>query len=162
MIYPFHVEDGSGTVLATAHRSEEGWIGLVEMIVSDSNGRFLLALRLRNLPGRPIFQAPSPYLVVDDQGRTIGELSSGIAGLGKASYALWRQGEEYLSIPSTSSSQPYPVVQRGAPVATVTETKPLMAKPGLTRYTIDFSAPCQHLHVLGLMARVAAHHAGTM
>jgi hypothetical protein len=156
----FHVEDGGGAVLAVANRSMEGLVGIMEIIVASPAGEFLLAFRLKNRPGergQPLVQVNIPYFAVDDQGHVVGELRGRFNGLAGRSYALWSQGEEYLSVPSASRSEPYPVLQRGAPVALVTEKVSLFAKPVKGSWTVRFSAPCQHLDVLALVTHVAAH-----
>lgn len=63
-INQFRVVDGAGTLLAQGARSMEGLVGLMETVVSDPVGQFLLAFRLKNAPGRPFVQYAIPYLVV--------------------------------------------------------------------------------------------------
>jgi len=149
------VEDEAGELLAHGVRSMEGLVGLMEMVVFDPAGRFLLAFRLARLPGRPLVQIGIPYLAVDDQGQTIGELRRRAVGLTGRSYELWNQGEAVLTVPSPSRSQPYPMLLRGAPVAMITEEIPMLAKAGQGTWTVRFSAPCPRLSVLALATYVA-------
>jgi hypothetical protein len=155
------VEGGTGNLLAVGARSMEGLVGWMEMILSDPGGRFLLAFRLKNTPGRPLVQVGIPFLVVDDQGQVIGELRNRFQGLSGRSYALWREDKEYLVVPSATSSKPYPFLLGGAPVAQVSEEKPFLGKPIETRWTVQISGACQHLHVLALAVHVAVSRGAT-
>jgi hypothetical protein len=153
----FHIENEAGVVVAQGHRSTEGIVEFMEMLVTDPGGRFLLAFRLKNRPGRPFIQVNIPYVVVDDQGRTVGELGGRHIGLTQRTYTLWSQGEEYLAVPSASSSAPYPLLQRGAPVAMISEEKPLLTDELAKTWTLTFTAPCVHLHAIALLTHVAGH-----
>ena len=157
------VEDENGLPLARGVRSMEGWVGIMEIVMLDPSGQFLLAFRLAHPPGHPIVQGPIPYLAVDDQGRTVGELRRDFVSLTVRSYELWSQGEPYLTVSSPSRSQPSPLLLRGTPVATLTEARPFLAKPSAGTWTVRFSAPCPHLPVLALATYVAANRgAGTI
>jgi hypothetical protein len=149
------VEAPDGSLLGLARHSREGLVAFMETIVTDPYGRFLLALRLKRQPGHPFIQGPIPYLAVDDQGQVIGELSSQTHGLSGRSYALSREGVEYLSVPEASANAPYPILNQGNPVAIVTESKPMFAKQAFTTWTVVFGSSSQHLHVLALMLHVA-------
>ena len=149
-----------GGLLAQCTGSMEDLIGLAELIISDPSGEFLLAFRLKHRPGQPgqpIIQGVIPFLAVDNQGRTIGELLGRLRGLSGRSYTLWSRGEDYLTVPSASRSAPYPLLQRGVQVALIAEQKPLFARPDQTSWTVRFTAPCEHLHPLALLTHVATH-----
>lgn len=150
------VTDPSGALLARGIRSMEGLVGLMELLLVSPSDLFLLAFRLRSQPGHPVIQAPIPYLVVDDQGRTIGELSGVREGLTRRTYTLMSDGVEYLKVPSFSGNTPNPVLQRGSQVALVTEDRPFLAKPMEYTWQMRFTAPCTHLHVLALLVHVAS------
>lgn len=139
----------------------EGLVALMEIVMTDPAGTFLLAFRLAHPPGHPIIQAPIPYLAVDDQGQPIGELRSCAVGWTDRTYELWNQGEAFMTVPSASRSQPYPLLMRGTPVATITESNRLLGKPTLATWTVRFSAPCPHLPALALATYVAAKRGGS-
>jgi hypothetical protein len=139
----------------------EGLVGLMEMILTDPSGRFLLAFRLMNQPGRPLVQVAIPYLAVNDQGQAIGELRRRLIALTNWSYELWSQGEAVLTVPSASRSKPYPLLHREAPVGLITETRPVFGRPSETIWTIQFSAPCQRLPALALVTYVALNRGAT-
>jgi hypothetical protein len=151
----FHVQDPNGLILARGFRAMEDLVGFEEFIVRDPLGRFLLAFRFQQRPGASVILGPIPYVLVDDQGQEIGLLRTDFHGFSGTSYSLWSQGEEYLSVPRTDRSKPYPVLQRGVPVAIVVEKKPFLDPRWMTSWTVHFSQPCNHLHVLGLVIRVA-------
>lgn len=156
----FHVDDGAGVRLAQAVRSMEGWIGMNEVILTDPDGRFLIAIRAQKKPdekGVPIIMT-RPFLAVDDQGQPLGELTVHYDGLSADSYDLMSQGEKLLSVPRVPHSQPYPVLQQGAQVAVVTESSPHFDQQHQRMvWTLRFTAPCQHLRVLALLTHVVAH-----
>jgi len=156
MIEQFRIESESGELLAHAIRSMEGLVGMMEMVVLDPSGQFLLAFRLARPPGHPIVQLAIPYIAVDDQGQTIGELRWRSVGLTGRSYELWSQGEPLLTVPSPSHSQPYAMLLRGAPVAMITEERPRFAKAGQGSWTVRFSAPCPRPPALVLATYVAS------
>ncbi|HYA57619.1 MAG TPA: hypothetical protein VEH57_04045 [Thermoplasmata archaeon] len=160
MVALFRIEDQDGALLARGSRAMDSLIGMVEMIVTDALDQFLLAFRLKSPPGRPIVQVNIPFLVVDDEGRTIGELRGRFQGLRGRSYVLMSQGAEYLSIPEAYRSKPYPILQRGTPVGEITEQRPLLGEPWKTTWSLQFTAPCQHLHAMALLIHVAAHRGG--
>lgn len=139
----------------------EGFVGMMEMILNDPAGGFLLAFRLKNQPGHPIVQLNIPYLVVDDHGATIGELTGHSTGIVGRSYELWSQGVPYLTVPAASGSKPYAVLQRGTPVAEVVEQKSIFTKMEQKKWIVHFTAPCDHLHVVALLASVAGNRGGT-
>jgi hypothetical protein len=155
------VEDGNGRLLAEGVRSMEGLIGLMEMVISDTSGRFLMAFRLAHAPGQKIVEGPIPYIAVDDRGRTVGDLRWRMTGLTGRSYELWSQGEALLTVPSASRSQPYPLLLRGVPVAMITEEVPLSARTGRAKWTYQFSAPAPRLAMLALAVYIAARRGHT-
>lgn len=152
----FRVENESGILLAEGSRSTEGLVGMMEVVMTDPAGGYLLAFRLAHLPGHPVPQAAIPYLAVDDQGQPIGELHQRMVGLIGHSYELWSQGEALLTVSSASRSQPYPLLMRGTPVATITEAAPRLGLSTEGSWTVRFNAPCPHLPVLALATYVAA------
>ncbi|HYA53980.1 MAG TPA: hypothetical protein VEG42_00055 [Thermoplasmata archaeon] len=156
----FRVENENGGFLAEGTRSMEGLAALTEMVMTDASGQFLLAFRLARAPGRPLIQVGIPYLAVDIQGQTIGELRHRAVGLAGRSYELWNQGEALMTVPHSTRSEPYPLLLRGTPVATIEEEKPRFGRQVQGTWTVRFSAPCPHLPALVLATYVAVNRGG--
>jgi hypothetical protein len=162
----FRITDPSGYLLARGVRSPGGLIAFMEVLLIDPFDQFLLAFRLRNRPGStgvPIFSGNIPYVAVDDQGRIVGELLGKFQGWKGRSFTLWRQGEQVLEVRSGSRFHPYPVLERGSPVAVITEraaTRETLAGVEVRvtgRWDLRFIAPCPHLDVVALLVHVASH-----
>ncbi len=160
MVEVLRVENESGSLLAEGRRSLEGLIGMLEMIMTDADGRFLLAFRLVEPPGRKFVQAPIPLLAVDDRGQPVGELHRKTMGWTGWYYELWNQGEPLMTASWPSRSQPATLLLRGTPVATITQQKSVLAHPGQGTWTVQFSAPCPHLSALALASYVAVSRGG--
>jgi hypothetical protein len=156
----FQITDESGVVLARGVHGSGGIVAWTEVLLVDPSGAYLLAFRYKNRPGAqgtPMIAGNIPFVAVDDQGQTIGELLGKFNGLKGRSYTMWRQGAEYLSVPTTARRAPYPVLQRGSPVALITEgaSKKLGGPPG--SWKLQYTGLCSHLDVVALLVHVASH-----